>query len=115
VLVNWILILFRYTDSFDGDFIIARVAGYEDIIVATGGSGHGFKFAPVIGKVVVDVIFKQESKLTHKFRWRCPDATEKKEGMRATCRGGLINLDSCTPASKEDLKAARFSMKGSKL
>lgn len=45
-----------YTDSFDNHFVIDRVPDTDGLMVATGGSGHGFKFLPVIGNFVVDRI-----------------------------------------------------------
>jgi hypothetical protein len=41
-----------YTDSLDNSFVIDYVPGYSrTLFVASGGSGHGFKFLPVLGKV----------------------------------------------------------------
>jgi sarcosine oxidase len=44
-----------YTMTPDGDFIIDRLPGHEAIIVASPCSGHGFKFAPVIGEILADL------------------------------------------------------------
>jgi sarcosine oxidase len=44
-----------YTVTPDGDFIIDRMPGARDIIVASPCSGHGFKFAPVIGEILADL------------------------------------------------------------
>ena len=44
-----------YTVSPDGDFVIDRVPGAPNIIVASPCSGHGFKFAPVIGEILADL------------------------------------------------------------
>jgi sarcosine oxidase len=44
-----------YTVTPDGDFIIDRMPGAPDIIVASPCSGHGFKFAPVIGEILADL------------------------------------------------------------
>ncbi|KAK6910423.1 hypothetical protein I203_104455 [Kwoniella mangroviensis CBS 8507] len=42
-----------YTDSVDNSFVIDYVPGYnKGLFVASGGSGHGFKFLPVLGKHV---------------------------------------------------------------
>jgi len=35
-----------YTDSWDSSFYITYVPFAENLFVASGGSGHGFKFAP---------------------------------------------------------------------
>jgi sarcosine oxidase len=44
-----------YTMTPDGDFIIDRLPGCPEIIVAAPCSGHGFKFAPVIGEILADL------------------------------------------------------------
>jgi sarcosine oxidase len=44
-----------YTVTPDGDFVIDRLPGYPQLIVASPCSGHGFKFAPVIGEILADL------------------------------------------------------------
>jgi sarcosine oxidase len=44
-----------YTLTPDGDFLIDRLPGSPQIIVASACSGHGFKFAPVIGEILADL------------------------------------------------------------
>ena len=44
-----------YTITPDGDFILDRLPGCPEIIVAAPCSGHGFKFAPVIGEILADL------------------------------------------------------------
>ncbi len=44
-----------YTMAPDGDFIIDRLPGAPQVIVASPCSGHGFKFAPVIGEILADL------------------------------------------------------------
>jgi sarcosine oxidase len=39
----------------DGDFILDRLPTCPRIIVASPCSGHGFKFAPVIGEILADL------------------------------------------------------------
>ena len=41
-----------YTVTPDHDFIIDRLPGAPNMIVASPCSGHGFKFAPVIGEIL---------------------------------------------------------------
>ncbi|KIM31480.1 hypothetical protein M408DRAFT_64585 [Serendipita vermifera MAFF 305830] len=41
-----------YLDTPDEDWIIDEVDGCTSLFVATGGSGHAFKFLPVIGRLV---------------------------------------------------------------
>lgn len=59
-----------YTDSVDNSFLIDEVPGSPGLIVASGGSGHGFKFLPVLGKHVVDVIEGKDTEYTRLFSWR---------------------------------------------
>ena len=44
-----------YTMTEDGDFVLDQMPGYPQIVVASPCSGHGFKFAPVIGEVLADL------------------------------------------------------------
>jgi sarcosine oxidase len=44
-----------YTMAPDGDFILDRLPQCPAIIVASPCSGHGFKFAPVIGEILADL------------------------------------------------------------
>jgi sarcosine oxidase len=44
-----------YTMSPDEDFIIDRIPAHPQIVVASPCSGHGFKFAPVLGEVLADL------------------------------------------------------------
>ena len=59
-----------YTDTLDGDFIIDYVPSMEGIILATGGSGHAFKFAPILGSCVADVLERRENSFNTRFKWR---------------------------------------------
>jgi sarcosine oxidase len=51
-----------YTVTPDGDFIVDSLPGYPHIVVASPCSGHGFKFAPVIGEVLADLVTRCETK-----------------------------------------------------
>jgi glycine/D-amino acid oxidase-like deaminating enzyme len=59
-----------YGDTRDGHFWIARHPDRPNLTVATGGSGHGFKFAPVLGELIADAVLGRANRLSHKFRWR---------------------------------------------
>lgn len=57
-----------YTNSPDEDFIIDNLPGYEDqVTVATGFSGHGFKFASVVGEILADLATKGSTHLPIEF------------------------------------------------
>lgn len=59
-----------YCDTADGDFWIARDPDRTGLTVAAGGSGHGFKFAPVLGGLVADVVEGVGDPPAERFRWR---------------------------------------------
>ena len=51
-----------YTMSPDGHFFIDHHPGFSNVVFAAGLSGHGFKFAPVLGSYLVDLLEgKQDS------------------------------------------------------
>jgi sarcosine oxidase len=45
-----------YTNTPDEHFVIARHPGHESVVVACGFSGHGFKFVPVVGEILADLV-----------------------------------------------------------
>ena len=59
-----------YCDTNDGDFWIAPDPDRRGLIIATGDSGHGFKFAPVLGEIIADAVEEKANPLLQKFRWR---------------------------------------------
>lgn len=59
-----------YTGTADGDFLIDRHPDRPGLVVATGGSGHAFKFAPVLGSVVADVV--EGAAPVTRFAWPTP-------------------------------------------
>ncbi len=53
-----------YTNSPDENFILDYLDGYDkDVAIATGFSGHGFKFASVIGEIMADLAMKGSTAL----------------------------------------------------
>ncbi|HEY5948715.1 MAG TPA: FAD-dependent oxidoreductase [Kofleriaceae bacterium] len=59
-----------YCDTADEHFWIARDPSRPHVVVATGGSGHAFKFAPVLGDLIAAIAIGDPHPLAHKFRWR---------------------------------------------
>jgi sarcosine oxidase len=45
-----------YTMTPDGHFVIDRHPRHEHVVFAGGFSGHGFKFAPIVGSVLADLV-----------------------------------------------------------
>lgn len=57
-----------YTNSPDENFIIDFLPGNRNnIVIACGFSGHGFKFVPVVGEVIADLIEKKSTGLPVDF------------------------------------------------
>ena len=46
----------QYENTSNGDFLIDRHPGFENVWVVGGGSGHGFKHGPVVGEYVARMI-----------------------------------------------------------
>ena len=44
-----------FTNTPDGHFILDRLPGEQDVFVAAGFSGHGYKFCSVVGKIMADL------------------------------------------------------------
>ena len=63
-----------YADTQDEDFWIARDPERAGLTVAGGGSGHGFKFAPVLGGLIADAATGVHNPALGRFRWR-PEVT----------------------------------------
>lgn len=57
-----------YTMSPDENFVLDFLNGYDkDVVIAAGFSGHGFKFASVIGEIMADLAMKGNSPLPIDF------------------------------------------------
>lgn len=71
-----------YCDTFDGYFWIDRDPDRRGLVVAAGGSGHGFKFAPVLGPLVADAVEGVDGRYGAPFRWRPFDGRVRTEEAR---------------------------------
>ncbi|KAI8950322.1 DAO-domain-containing protein [Xylaria longipes] len=60
-----------YTDTTTGDWIIDYHPSYKNLFIATGGSGHAFKFLPIIGEKVVDCLLGRcPVEFREKWKWK---------------------------------------------
>lgn len=59
-----------YCDTFDGDFWIDRDPARPGLVVAAGDSGHAFKFAPILGSLIADVVERRPNAWAPRFAWR---------------------------------------------
>ncbi|KAI2627101.1 FAD dependent oxidoreductase [Hypomontagnella submonticulosa] len=82
-----------YTDTATGDWIIDYHPYWQGLFVATGGSGHAFKFLPVIGDKIVDTIMGKCPVGFHEmWKWKPGDDVEKSIVTLDGSRGGLPGL-----------------------
>ncbi len=68
-----------YCDTKDEHFFIDRHPDRKNLVVAAGGSGHAFKFAPLVGKWIADAV---AGKTIERFRWRTNIAAHGLEAAR---------------------------------
>ena len=54
----------------NGNFWIDHDPERPGLVVAAGDSGHGFKFAPVLGGLIADVLERKPHPYTARFAWR---------------------------------------------
>lgn len=59
-----------YCDTLDEHFWIDYHPELSGLVVAAGGSGHAFKFAPILGALIADAVEQQPNPFLAKFRWR---------------------------------------------
>lgn len=59
-----------YCDSWDGSFWIDHDPDRSGLVVAAGDSGHAFKFAPVLGGIIADVVERRPNPWGSRFAWR---------------------------------------------
>ena len=71
-----------YNDTLDEHFWIDHHPENEGLSVATGGSGHGFKFGPVLGDLIADVVEGKPNEWAEMFRWR--DISPEMTGQEAS-------------------------------
>lgn len=86
-----------YTDTPTGEFLITYCdkpqssggLGLKGVFLATGGSGHGFKFLPVLGEKIVDVMEGRDEVWAGKWAWKVTEGWDgmTDDGSRAGPRG----------------------------
>ncbi|GMQ80597.1 MAG: FAD-dependent oxidoreductase [Rhodothermia bacterium] len=72
-----------YCDTRDEHLWIDHHPGIGGLTIASGGSGHGFKFAPVLGPLIADAVESKSNVWLDKFQWRTlPPETSGEEAAR---------------------------------
>ena len=57
----------QYENSSNGDFLIDRLPGHDNVWLVGGGSGHGFKHGPAVGKRVAAHIINAATPVEPRF------------------------------------------------
>jgi len=87
-----------YTDTPNGDFLITYHPGFSGLFLATGGSGHGFKFLSVIGDCIADCV-EGRCPIEFEEKWKWPAKQVENVVTEDGSRGGRPGL-----VLKEELK-----------
>ncbi|KAK4056901.1 hypothetical protein OIO90_002151 [Microbotryomycetes sp. JL221] len=83
-----------YTDRASGDWLIDYHPKYKSLLLATGGSGHAFKFLPILGRLVcarLNNTQTYEQGLYWSFHG-CQHRLDKSRGQQVLKRG-ILELD----------------------
>ncbi len=51
-----------YTNTPDGHFVVDRHPAHPEVLIVSPCSGHGFKFCPVVGEIVADLVASDETR-----------------------------------------------------
>ncbi|KAI0836483.1 FAD dependent oxidoreductase [Hypoxylon sp. FL0890] len=95
-----------YTDSIDNSFVVDFVPGRPRVAVCSGGSGHGFKFLPILGREVVKILEGKGSQTVYGQMWRWRTSNEPtRNGLEEGEQGPRV-LSKQKMASEADLKFA---------
>lgn len=62
-----------YTDTKDGHFWIDQHPEINGLTIGTGGSGHGFKMGPELGKMIAATALGQAHQYSDRYKWRSFD------------------------------------------
>ena len=72
-----------YTDTLDGHFWIDNHPMIKGLTIGSGGSGHGFKMGPVVGKMIADIAENGTHDWSDRYKWRnLSSKTEQSEEAR---------------------------------
>ncbi|KAH6638583.1 FAD dependent oxidoreductase [Truncatella angustata] len=98
-----------YTDSIDNSFVVDFVPGRPGVVVCSGGSGHGFKFLPILGREVVTIIesCNKQTVYGEMWKWRKSDKStrngleEGEAGSRLLAKQTMAKVADWAPGKPE--------------
>jgi glycine/D-amino acid oxidase-like deaminating enzyme len=87
-----------YCDTADGNFWIGADPERRGLVVASGGSGHAFKFAPLVGDWVASAVEGNPDPATRPFAWRNPRPGQSDQARCPQRKGpGPSSLSTASP------------------
>ena len=69
----------QYENTSNGDFVIDRHPGFDNVWLCGGGSGHGFKHGPAVGEFTAERVLKGDA--THPRFTLASKQTEQKRSV----------------------------------
>ncbi|KAI9247124.1 FAD dependent oxidoreductase [Phascolomyces articulosus] len=103
-----------YSDSQDSNFLVTPHPGLENIIIASGDSGHGMKFLPVVGLKIAQIVEGIESDYSRAWGWREVNSDSAAFDAMRACKSADMkplqledtNNEDTKMCTAQDLKAA---------
>ncbi len=69
----------QYENSSNGDFLIDRHPEMRNVVLVGGGSGHGFKHGPEVGRLAAALVSSGRKQIEPRFTLATKAATQKRE------------------------------------
>lgn len=80
-----------YTDSIDNEYVIDYVPGHsQSLFICTGGSGHAFKFLPILGRHVKNQLEGTADQFTDLWKWRVAKDGQLNNGLSEGDQGPRV-------------------------
>lgn len=68
----------QYENSSNGDFLIDRHPEFENVWLVGGGSGHGFKHGPAVGRIVAEHVLDPTKPVERRFSLATKESVSKR-------------------------------------
>lgn len=69
----------QYENSSNGDFLIDRHPNHANVVLVGGGSGHGFKHGPEVGRIAAALATSGDPQLEPRFTFATKATTQRRE------------------------------------
>jgi monomeric sarcosine oxidase len=69
----------QYENSSNGDFLIDRHPQWENVVLVGGGSGHGFKHGPAVGKYAAQLVTGTNKNIEARFSLESKAAQQRRD------------------------------------